>query len=45
MTNDTIYAADTIDTAELKVPVRQEPANLDHLSEWEIARMTSKTLS
>lgn len=35
----------TFANVEIKVPVRHEELDLDSLSEWELARMTSKTWS
>ncbi len=36
---------DALINDEIKVPVRHEALDLDSLSEWELARMTSKTWS
>lgn len=40
-----IQPADNFDQQELKVPVRNQELDIDSLSEWELARMTSKTWS
>lgn len=35
----------SIEVSELKTPLRHSDIDMDSLSEWELARMTSKTWS
>ncbi len=36
---------DRVENTEIKIPVRNEELDLDSMSEWELARMSSKTWS